>query len=229
MFSKFISVLLLVAPLASALTLNAISGVVTSGGSITITWTPAADGSDPSFSFELINPSFNSQFGIANNVDPSLGTLTLTLPIVPTGEYTIEAVNVGNINQIYSTTPTFTIGATVTGSVSATTPVSGTTTNTKTPTAANLPVTTSTSVTGVSSSLVGTGTGTGIENTLTTENSPSSTGTENSATGTDTETSSASSSSPSSAAVSSRLALTSAYGYAVLLLSAVGGAVAIAL
>jgi len=232
MFSKFISVLLLAAPLVSAITLNPIEGVITSGGPITITWTPGSD-DPPTFSFELLNPSFNNAFAIANNVDPSLGTLTVTLGVVPVGtDYTIEAVNIGNINQVYSTTPVFSIGTTASASGSTATAVTGTSTNTNTPTTANLPVTASTAVTGVSSSLVGTSTGTGVEGTSTgTENSPTATSTENSpsATGTGTGTSSTSSATPSSAAVSSRLAFTNAYGYAVLLLSAVGGAVAIAL
>ena len=55
----------------------------------------------------------------------------------PSGsDYTIEAVNIGDINQIYATTPSFPIGATVTGSTSgaASTSVTGASTSTATPT-----------------------------------------------------------------------------------------------
>ena len=41
--------------------------------------------SSDSFSIELINTSFNNAFAIANNVDPSTGSITLTLPSVPVG------------------------------------------------------------------------------------------------------------------------------------------------
>lgn len=82
-------------------------------------------------------------------------------------------------------------------------------------TANSLPVTTPTPVSGISS-----GTGTGTVNTGTLN-----TGTAN----TETASETAASSTPSSAAVSSRLALTNACGYAVFLLSVVGGAMAVAL
>lgn len=78
----------------------------TSSGTITIKWTNEPN--DPcvfqfsvwgvtllkflpmyihsdTWSFVLINQSFNNEFAIANNVNPSASQLTLTLPIVPTG------------------------------------------------------------------------------------------------------------------------------------------------
>lgn len=99
---------------------------------------------------ELINQVFNSQFAIGNNIDPSVGSITVELPIVPalyvlhsfyvcsgsdsppSEDYTIEAVNISNINQIYAQTSTFPIGATITssGSASSTVSVTGTNTNT---------------------------------------------------------------------------------------------------
>ena len=44
------------------------------------------------WSFELINVAFNNAFAIANNVNPSLGSLTITLPIVPVG-YVVVAMS----------------------------------------------------------------------------------------------------------------------------------------
>jgi len=200
-------VLALVAPLVSALTVSVASGA-TSGGNITINWT--TDSGDPStWTFELVNPSFNNAFALANNVDPTLNTLTLQCPIVPSGsDYTVEAVNIGNINQVYGTSPSFFIGATVTSSGSSASTVSTTGTGTSTNTLASttnslLPVTSSvasTLSTGTGTSTTGTGTGTAGTTTPST-----------------------------AAALSSRLASTNAGGYAVLLLSAVAGAAVVAL
>ena len=53
----------------------------TSGGSITFTWT--ADSTDPSTcDFVLANTNFHNTFAIANNVQTSSGSLTVTIPIV---------------------------------------------------------------------------------------------------------------------------------------------------
>ncbi|KAF9446505.1 hypothetical protein P691DRAFT_761588 [Macrolepiota fuliginosa MF-IS2] len=109
----------LVAPLVSALTVSQPSQPVTSGGSMTFTW-QAANGDPATFSVFLSNPAFNSVFAIANNVDTSLGTLTVTIPIVPENQqYTIRLVPTDNVNQVLSESPSFTIG-TATGTVSAT-------------------------------------------------------------------------------------------------------------
>ena len=80
-------------PFVSALTLNTPENLA-SGGSATITWTTASG--DPStFSIELLNTVFHNSFAIANNVNPSSGTITLDLPIVPPGNgYTLEAVDI---------------------------------------------------------------------------------------------------------------------------------------
>jgi len=212
MFAKFISLLVLVAPLASALQLNTPEGV-TSGGWLNISWISAP--SDPAtFTLELINVAFNSQFAVFNNVDPSLGHLNLQCPIVPaTGGYTVQANDIGNITDIFATSGSFSIGATISssststgsgiGSGTASTSGTATGTNTNAPTTANLPITTATSSSETGSS---------------------------STEGTDTGSGTAASATPSNAAaVSSRLALTNACGYAVLLLSVVGGAVAVAL
>ncbi|KAI0005542.1 hypothetical protein BJV74DRAFT_880776 [Russula compacta] len=115
------SVFLFLLPLVSALTIS-ISANPASGGSVTITWT--ATSSDPqTFSLELSNPSqFHNAIAIGNNVQTSLGTITVNLPNVPaTDGYTLEAVQVSNINEVYATSNTFSIGATVTTTSSAST------------------------------------------------------------------------------------------------------------
>jgi hypothetical protein len=75
------STLALVLPAVSALTINALVGATT-GNPATITW--SASTTDPAyFSIELVNPSFDDTFAIANNVQTALGTITITLPQVP--------------------------------------------------------------------------------------------------------------------------------------------------
>ena len=147
---------MLVAPLASALTISSITGA-TSGGPLTINWTLDGNGNDPyvnrtltpfsflqcfsstTFSFELIHTTFNNAFAIANNVDPASLSLTVVLPVIPASaspnsdDYTIQAVEIGNVNNVFSTSPPFSVGATITSSVSGTTtsttkPLTGTTT-----------------------------------------------------------------------------------------------------
>ncbi|KAF8890101.1 hypothetical protein BD779DRAFT_1785146 [Infundibulicybe gibba] len=169
MFAK-LSLLALVAPLVSALTINAPTDP-TSGGSVTITWTTTS-GDPPIFSIELMNTAFNNAFAIANNVDVSLGTITLTLPIVPVGAgYTITAVDVSNIANVFSTTGSFSVGAIT--SASTTTAQSTTTTGTGTTTATSAtaptlstattarPTTTTRSVSIASGTGTGSGTGAG--------------------------------------------------------------------
>ncbi|KAH6911080.1 hypothetical protein BKA70DRAFT_1398720 [Coprinopsis sp. MPI-PUGE-AT-0042] len=107
MFAKLSAVALLAAPLAAALTLNAPTEP-TSSGEVTITWD--FEPSDPLFTIELTHPSFNDKLAIANNVDPAQGSVTFVLPAVPAQSgYTLEAVNVGDINEVYSTTGAFAI------------------------------------------------------------------------------------------------------------------------
>ena len=95
------SLLVLVASLVSALTINPPT-VVTSGGTISISWVTAAGDpyvnqtltlSPPSYGVstsstwmvELLNPELNYPIVIANNVDVSHGYLTRQCPIVPSG------------------------------------------------------------------------------------------------------------------------------------------------
>lgn len=77
----FIFALLALASSTLALQVDNFNETVRSSSPVTITWTSTAG--DAHFSIELINQSFNRQFAIANNVDPTLNTLTLTLPAVP--------------------------------------------------------------------------------------------------------------------------------------------------
>ncbi|KAJ7459247.1 hypothetical protein FB451DRAFT_1046205, partial [Mycena latifolia] len=115
-FAELRSLALTLASTALALSVNAPSSV-TSGGQITITWSSTS--SDPVFSIELTHPSFNNDFGIANNVNPSTNSLTIGLPSVPAEDgYTLEFVNITDINQVYATSPSFSIGAEVSSSAS---------------------------------------------------------------------------------------------------------------
>ncbi|KAJ7637809.1 hypothetical protein B0H17DRAFT_1216967 [Mycena rosella] len=109
MFTKICLTLALGVSAALSLSVNPLTSVI-SGGQTTITWTSTS--SDPTFSIELLHPSFNNAFAIANNVNPAANTLTLQIPSVPTGDgYTIEFVNVTDINNVYATSGSFSIGA----------------------------------------------------------------------------------------------------------------------
>ncbi|KAJ7761636.1 hypothetical protein B0H14DRAFT_3510917 [Mycena olivaceomarginata] len=105
-----------------------------SGAMTTITWT-SSDATDPTFSIELTHPSFNQAIAIANNVDPTLDQITVELPIVPASklsipstqdQYTLEFVNITNINQIFATSAQFSIAAAASPSLSATSAISTT-------------------------------------------------------------------------------------------------------
>ncbi|TFY76590.1 hypothetical protein EWM64_g7420 [Hericium alpestre] len=127
MFYK-LSTLVALVPLVSALTLNTPENL-SSGGTITISWT-TADGDPPVFSLELLNTVFHNTFAIANNVQSGAGSITMQIPAVPPGDgYTLEAVNISNVNEPYSQTGGFAIAPPVsttaspssTGSVSSAT------------------------------------------------------------------------------------------------------------
>ncbi|KIN99984.1 hypothetical protein M404DRAFT_777224 [Pisolithus tinctorius Marx 270] len=101
MFAQILAIALAL-PFVSALTLVAPTGATT-GGSVTLTW--QATSTDPAyFTFQLVNPVFHDTFAIANNVQTSLGTLTLQLPQVPVDtNYQLEAINPSNVNDVYAT------------------------------------------------------------------------------------------------------------------------------
>ncbi|EFI28754.1 hypothetical protein E4U52_001274 [Claviceps spartinae] len=121
MFAKLSILALCAAPLVSGLTLHPPTDI-SSQGEVTITW-DTAPGDPESFTLELNHPSFNDALAIANNIDPARGSITLTIPVVPAqGGYTLEAVNIGNINDVYAVTGPFAI-AEPTASI-PTTPVS---------------------------------------------------------------------------------------------------------
>ena len=88
-------------PLVSALSNLQVSTGATSGGPVTITWTQ--DSSDPSScSFELVNTVFHNSFAIANNIQTSLQTLSVTLPSVPPGYDSVLCCANPWANVIYS-------------------------------------------------------------------------------------------------------------------------------
>ncbi|KIM64200.1 hypothetical protein SCLCIDRAFT_1213637 [Scleroderma citrinum Foug A] len=154
MFAQLFTALLAL-PLVFALTINPLTEATT-GGTVTITW--SATSSDPAyFSIELVNPSFHNTFAIANNVETSLGQLTIQLPQVPVdSNYQLEAINPSNVNDVYSTSATFSIGAQTTATSS---PTSTAPSSTGTGTATG-PTTSNTSTGSASATPSGSGTGT---------------------------------------------------------------------
>lgn len=122
MFFK-LSVLALVFPFVLSLQLQALQDA-TSGGQTTIRWTNEAG--DPStFSIFLVNELFHNNFGVANNVQPASGSLALGLPSVPASDgYTLMAVDISDINKVFATSPTFSIGGEASTTASSTTSVS---------------------------------------------------------------------------------------------------------
>jgi hypothetical protein len=201
------------APLSSALTIDTPTNW-TSGGQAVISW-ENAQGDPSTWSFELINVVFNDAFAIANNVDPSSSPLTIELPIVPAGAgYTLEAVNIGNITNVYATTASFSIGGTVSGTSS------GTATGTGATTATGAVTTTGAATTPATVSGVVTGTGT-TARTGTTAGTGTAAGT---GAGTGTAATTAASPTKSSGAASFKYDLGT---YAVALVGAVAGAAAV--
>jgi hypothetical protein len=118
MFSK-LSALALLIPFVSAVTLQIPEGIIRSSSQVTINWTK--EPSDDVFSIYLFNPIFSNSFAIANNVNPADESITLTLPVVPAGDgYTLAAVNITNINDVYSQTASFNIAEQISSTASST-------------------------------------------------------------------------------------------------------------
>ncbi|CAL1694358.1 unnamed protein product [Somion occarium] len=89
-------------------------------------WTTLS--TDPtSFSLELNNPDlFHQALALGNNVDTSSGTLSFALGVVPASSgYTLQAVNVTNINQIFAESAPFSILDPISTSSSASSTSSG--------------------------------------------------------------------------------------------------------
>ncbi|KAI0081181.1 hypothetical protein K474DRAFT_1704192 [Panus rudis PR-1116 ss-1] len=115
-----LSALALIAPLVSAFTFSGVPSGWHSGDQVSVNWTTTP--SDPtSFSLELQNPDlFHQALALANNVDTSSGTVAFTLPIVPASSgYTLQAVNITNINQVYSESGSFSIADPVSSSAAS--------------------------------------------------------------------------------------------------------------
>ncbi|TEB26145.1 hypothetical protein FA13DRAFT_1777151 [Coprinellus micaceus] len=75
----------------------------------TLTW-DTAPGDPELFTLEIVNEEFNDAFAIASNIDSDQGSIIVIIPVVPVrGGYTLEAVNVGNTNDVYSKTGTFNV------------------------------------------------------------------------------------------------------------------------
>ncbi|KAJ6508315.1 hypothetical protein C8R45DRAFT_967016 [Mycena sanguinolenta] len=108
---KIWAILVLAAPFASALDIVSIIGNFVTGGSITMTWTATA--SDPtSFSVELFHSTFEDTYAIATNVNTSLLSNTMTIPVVPDSDgFYIQLVNIFDVNNVYSTSKSFAVGA----------------------------------------------------------------------------------------------------------------------
>ncbi|KAK7057876.1 hypothetical protein R3P38DRAFT_1188886 [Favolaschia claudopus] len=85
----------------------------TSGGSTVIKWTQ--DPTLPPFDIELVNKDlFHDALAIANSVNASAGMLEVTIPnVAASGGYTLELVNISDIDDVYGKSPEFSIAASV--------------------------------------------------------------------------------------------------------------------
>ncbi|KAK7048695.1 hypothetical protein R3P38DRAFT_2870931 [Favolaschia claudopus] len=111
-FFKIWAILLLAIPFVSALDIIELKGNAVSGGQMTVTW--RTSNSDPAgaFSIVLFHDSFHDQFAVATNVDASGLSKDFVIPIVPTGDnYFIQFIDIFNVNQVFSTSNSFSIGA----------------------------------------------------------------------------------------------------------------------
>ncbi|KAJ7093866.1 hypothetical protein B0H15DRAFT_143680 [Mycena belliarum] len=116
---KFCAALLLVASVAVAIEIEAPVNAASSSP-IVIKWTPDPSLDVKEFSIELVHPEFNEAFAIANSVNPTAGTVEVNLPAVPAaGGYTIEFVNVSDINDVLGSSPEFSIAPPASTSESA--------------------------------------------------------------------------------------------------------------
>jgi hypothetical protein len=109
---KIWAILALAAPFASALDIVSVTGNAVIGGSLTITWSTSTSDAAGSFSVELFHESFNDILAIATNVDASTLSKTVPIPVVPAGDgYYIQLVDISDVNAVFSTSQTFSIGA----------------------------------------------------------------------------------------------------------------------
>ncbi|KAM6498897.1 hypothetical protein JOM56_006845 [Amanita muscaria] len=117
-----LALLALVAPLVCAtITLQAPNGTVRSNTPATFTWTSSDNADPPFFSLVLQATSFHNTYAIANNVLTTSGSISLTVPTVPAADgYTLQAVNISDINDIYSNYGPFSIAAALSTTASST-------------------------------------------------------------------------------------------------------------
>ncbi|KAI6138461.1 hypothetical protein BKA82DRAFT_3137601 [Pisolithus tinctorius] len=136
MFAQILAVAVAL-PFVSALSLDALTNAVT-GGVVTLNW--QTESSDPSyFSVLLANPIFHDTFAIANNVGSALTTLTLELPQVPVGtSYQLQGINVSDVNDVYATSPSFSIGPAPSSNTTTTTTTTTTTPGATTPSSSSI-------------------------------------------------------------------------------------------
>ncbi|KAJ7146885.1 hypothetical protein C8R44DRAFT_973485 [Mycena epipterygia] len=117
---KLCATVMLLASVVAAVDIEAPETVV-SGGMTTIRWTPDSFESLDTFSIELVHPSFNNAIAIANNVNPVTGMVNVVIPSVPAADgYSIEFVNITDINDVFATSPEFSIAPPASTSDSAT-------------------------------------------------------------------------------------------------------------
>ncbi|KIJ53675.1 hypothetical protein M422DRAFT_25498 [Sphaerobolus stellatus SS14] len=84
---------------------------ITGNGTSTISWASSDLNTDPeSFSIEITNPSFNTQFAVGNNVQTTAGQVMFETPGVQPGpNYGIQFVAINNATQILAMSQPFSI------------------------------------------------------------------------------------------------------------------------
>jgi len=168
MFNK-LALFALIAPLVSALTIIAPEGA-TSSAPVTVQWISSVTNDPPLWSLELANPAFRNALAVANNVDPTTGSITFTMPAVAPGpDYSLQAVDVSNVTKIFAESAKFSIGGVISSSIT----ISGTTAASDASSSSSAgvvtgsvpPVTTGTTTTGAGTSQTTTPTSSGTGST----------------------------------------------------------------
>lgn len=111
MFAKVLTFAFL-ASLTGALQMEPLENAHTQGD-VRVTWISEADDANhfATFSVFLHHPSFGSDFAILNNQRSADGGANVTLPAVPVqAGYTLRATDVGDINNEFAVSSSFSIG-----------------------------------------------------------------------------------------------------------------------